>query len=330
MFENRLQTPQDLEKSLDRAWHRLWLPPCSNRWRENTGPGSAADSCTAPTFREGPGAAVGMPHGRQGGLLFTAGTVVAGRYRIASILGRGGMGEVYRADDLKLHQAVALKRLVPARASDPAAQAGLRREVRLARGISHPNVCRVFDLVEAEGENLLAMELIDGEDLASRLARRGRLPVEEAVAITRQIAAGLAAIHDGGLVHCDIKPANVQIDGRGRARILDFGVAVVADEPSAGSRAGTPAYMAPEQRARGEVSVRTDIYSLGLVLYEMVTGRPFLSPEAAPGPLEVLQEGVDAGIGAVLARCLATDPAGRPASALAVWEALGRARGHGG
>jgi len=275
---------------------------------------------TATTLCLGPGFATGT---RRGGPRVAAGTVVAGRYRIAAVLGRGGMGEVYHAEDFRLDQVVALKFLVPERAADPAEQAGLRREVRLARGISHPNVCRVFDLVEADGESLLAMELIDGEDLASLLARRGRLPVEEAIAIACQIAAGLAAIHDGGLVHCDIKPANIRIDGRGRARILDFGVAVVAGEPGNGRRAGTLDYMAPEQRERGEVSARTDLYSLGLVLYEMVTGRPVGSAERLEPP-EALGEDVDARIGAVLARCLATDPARRPASALEVSEALAR------
>jgi len=297
MLENRLETPR----------------------------GSQGDFVTATTLREGPGgssAAMARRCGRRLEPRIATGTVVAGRYRIAALLGRGGMGEVYHADDLELQQAVALKFLLPGRAADPAERAGLRREVRLARGISHPNVCRVFDWAEAGGEGFLAMELLDGEDLASLLARRGRLPVAEASAIARQIAAGLAAIHEGGLVHCDVKPANVRIDGRGRARILDFGVAVVAGGPSDGRRAGTPAYMAPEQRARGEVSARTDLYSLGLVLFEMVTGRPAGSPEARPKPPELRGEGVAPRIAAVLARCLATDPARRPASALEVSEAL--------
>ena len=193
---------------------------------------------------------------------FATGSVLASRYQIVTLLGRGGMGEVYRADDLKLNQAVALKFLPPAQSSDAAALDRLRQEVRLARQISHPNVCRVFDLGEIEDARaFLCMEYIDGEDLAGLLRRIGRLPLDKALEVACQLAAGLAAIHEGGLLHRDLKPANVMIDGRGKARIADFGLAVPAEEPR--GDAGTPAYMAPEQLARGQVSVQSDLFPWG-------------------------------------------------------------------
>src|SRR6185369_1861998 len=256
---------------------------------------------------------------------FTAGTVLASRYRIVTALGRGGMGEVYRADDLKLNQGVALKFLPWARASDAVSLGRLRQEVRLARQISHPSVCRVFDLGEIEGHSFLCMEYIDGEDLASLLRGIGRLPVDKALEIARQLAAGLAAIHDGGLLHRDLKPGNVMIDGRGRARITDFGLATPAGEAITGRQAGTPSYMAPEQHAGHEASVLTDLYALGLVVYEMLAGHPVWSAEGGPErptlPASVA-EGVDARITAVLLRCLESDPTRRPASALHVVAAL--------
>ncbi|HEY6332333.1 MAG TPA: serine/threonine-protein kinase, partial [Blastocatellia bacterium] len=161
---------------------------------------------------------------------FVPGDVVIGRYRVRGLLGRGGMGEVYRADDLKLHQAVALKFLPESLARDGAALARFHREARVARQISHPNVCRVFDIGEVDGQAFLSMEYVDGEDLATLLRRIGRLPHDKAVEIARQMCAGLAAAHDVGVLHRDLKPANIMIDGRGKAKITDFGLAGVAEE----------------------------------------------------------------------------------------------------
>lgn len=169
-----------------------------------------------------------------------------GRYRIIGLLGRGGMGEVYRADDIKLGTPVALKFLPRALASDPVRLERFLAEVRIARQVAHPNVCRVFDIGETMadgGQHFLSMEYIDGEDLASLLLRIGRLPADKALDIARQICAGLAAAHERGVLHRDLKPANVMLDGRGRVRITDFGLAVAAD--AAGLEAdisGTPAY----------------------------------------------------------------------------------------
>lgn len=227
------------------------------------------------------------------------------------------MGEIYRVEDLKLGQTVALKFLPERLARNGAALARFHREVRLARQVSHPNVCRVFDLGEARGRPFLSMEFIEGEDLHSLLRQVGRLPPDKASEISLQLCAGLAAIHDMGVLHRDLKPSNVMVDARGRARIADFGVAALAGELGPGeARAGTLAYMAPEQIAAGEVSVRSDLYSLGLVLYEMFTGRRAAeSPALAPSRL---LKDMPPEIERVILRCLAQDPRDRPPSAMAV------------
>ena len=150
-------------------------------------------------------------------------------------------------------------------------------EVRIARQVSHPNVCRVYDVGEFEGHHFITMEYVDGEDLAALLRRIGRLPQEKALDLARQIGAGLAAAHVHGIVHRDLKPANIMLDGSGRARITDFGLAAAAEAiRGKEAQSGTPAYMAPEQLAGGVITPRTDVYALGLVLFEMFTGkRPF-------------------------------------------------------
>jgi serine/threonine-protein kinase len=146
---------------------------------------------------------------------FAPGTVFAGRFRIVAPLGRGGMGEVYRADDLKLGQTVALKFLPDSLAHDPARLAQFHNEVRIARTISHRNVCRTYDIGDADGRPFLTMEYVNGEDMASLLRRIGRFPQEEAVEVARQIYAGVAAAHERGVLHRDLKPANIMIDGDG-------------------------------------------------------------------------------------------------------------------
>src|SRR5262245_61395399 len=186
---------------------------------------------------------------------FVPGQVLAGRYRVVAALGKGGMGEVFRADDLTLGQAVALKFLPPRLADDLDRLARLHNEVRVARQVAHPNVCRVYDIAEADGQPFLTMEYIDGEDLAGLLRRIGRLPEDKAVELARQLCAGLQAAHDRGVLHRDLKPRNVMIDGRGHVRLTDFGLAGFAGEIEGDDvRAGTPAYQAPEQAAGVEVT----------------------------------------------------------------------------
>ena len=268
------------------------------------------------------------------GAQFIPGTMLAGRYRIVGLLGRGGMGEVYRAEDLKLGQAVALK-FLPKEVTHRADRlARFHQEVRLARQVSHPNVCRVHDIGEIGGQHFLSMEYIDGEDLASLLRRIGRLPSDKALELARQLCAGLAAAHDRGVLHRDLKPANVLIDGRGRARIADFGLANLTDERrDAPEIAGTPGYMAPEQQEGREVTTRTDVYALGLVLYEMFTGKRALTVDGAflggraqngapPASPSTHIPDLDPAIERVILRCLEHDPARRPPSAIAVAAAL--------
>src|SRR6266550_1970294 len=161
---------------------------------------------------------------------FVPGTMLAERYRIVGLIGSGGMGEVYRADDLKLSQPVALKFLPEHLLSDGAALARFHREVRIARQVSHHNVCRVYDIGEVDGRHFLSMEFIKGEELSSLLRRIGRLPSDKATEIVRQLCAGLAAAHNRGVLHRDLKPANVMIDGRGRVIITDFGVSGFVEE----------------------------------------------------------------------------------------------------
>ncbi len=250
-------------------------------------------------------------------LQLTPGTILGGRYRIVSQIGRGGMGAVYRADDLKLGQTVALKFL-----SISSHAPRLLDEVRIGRQISHPNVCRLYDVAEADGQTFITMEFVDGEDLSSLLRRVGRLPAEKALAVARDICAGLGAAHEKNVIHRDLKPANVMIDGRGRARVTDFGLAVAGE---ARDQSGTPAYMAPEQFAGVPASRASDIYALGLVLYEVFTGRrPFESTSthdlmvkqqhseyARPS---ALNRDVPAAVERIIVRCLDPEPSERPQS----------------
>jgi len=206
-------------------------------------------SCGTPTAAGG-----ALTEGR-----FRAGALFAGRFRIIALQGRGGMGQVYRAQDLELGQPVALKFLTGFR-SDQRARNRLRTEVRLARQISHPNVCRVYDIGEASGELYLSMEYVDGEDLAGLLKRIGHVPADKGADIARKLCAGLAAAHARGVLRRDFKPGNIMIDSRGEVRIMDFGLAAVAEQQldAADVRSGTPADMAPEQLEGREATTRSD------------------------------------------------------------------------
>ena len=283
------------------------------------GPDSAADTAAAPVSSHAP-----VDTAR-----FTPGTLLAGRYRIIAPLGKGGMGEVYRADDIRLGQPVALKFLPAALASDKERLERLVDEVRIGRQISHPNVCRLYDIAEAEGHHFLVMEYVDGEDLASLLRRIGRLSGDKALDIARGICAGLAAAHDKNVIHRDLKPANVMIDGRGHARIADFGLAALASSLAGADRSGTPSYMAPEQLTGGGASLRSDVFALGLVLREMLTGeRVFegnsldairaLHAQSKPLNLSSSVKDVDPELERLVLKCLARDPNDRPASARVV------------
>src|SRR5262245_23863668 len=265
-----------------------------------------------------------------GDVRFLPGAVLAGRYRVLGLLGKGGMGEVYRADDLTLGQPVALKFLPAAVEHDEERRERFISEVRIARQVTHPAVCRVFDIGEADGEHFLSMEYVDGENLATLVRRIGRLGSDKALDIARQICAGLGAAHDKGVLHRDLKPENVMLDGQGKVRITDFGLAGLEDSIRGDDvRSGTPAYMSPEQLTGHEVTARSDVYSLGLVLYELFTGKKAFAgktfsemlrkhrDERPPDPSSLVPN-LDPAVEGTILRCIAKDPAVRPASALAV------------
>lgn len=266
-------------------------------------------------------------------LNLSPGSILLGRYRILSLLGRGGMGLVYRADDLKLGQTVALKFLPTSLAHTKDDLDRFLAEVRMARQVSHPNVCRVYDIAESEGHYFLSMEYVDGEDLATLLGRIGRLPPAKALEISHELCAGLAAAHARQVVHRDLKPSNIMIDGRGHARITDFGLAVAPEAAKTGELAGTPAYMAPELFEGKPATVQSDLYALGIVLYELHTGkhpwdrrpasasrrRQLAKPPSSPSHHA---PEIDAAVDRIILRCLENDPGRRPSSVLQVAAAL--------
>ncbi|MDI1475178.1 serine/threonine-protein kinase [Polyangium sp. y55x31] len=275
------------------------------------------------------------------GDVLRVGQVVAGRYEVVARLGAGGMGAVWRVHDRALDEDVALKVILPDRVGDPAALARFRDEVKIARKITHPNVCRVFDLGESESLTFLTMELAPGSTLRHLLAA-GPLPPARALDMFQQIVDGVAAAHERGVVHRDLKPENVLVRRDGRCLVADFGL---AREPGIGvatttaGGAGTPAYMSPEQLKGEKLDIRSDVFALGILGYELFTGRsPFGqgSPgtistailRSDPATLEVpgLAEPVLQALRELLSRALAKDPDGRFASAGELGAALARAR----
>jgi serine/threonine-protein kinase len=265
---------------------------------------------------------------------FVPGTLLGGRYRIIALLGRGGMGEVYRATDLTLGQSVALKFLPEEASRNQRLLERFHGEVRIARQVSHPNVCRVYDIGEVEGMPFISMEYVDGEDLASLLTRIGRLPGDKALETARKLCAGLAAAHDRGVIHRDLKPQNIMINKRGEVVIMDFGLAAIAGQLSGAEvSVGTPAYMAPEQLKGAEVTARSDVYALGLVLYELFTGKRAFEAKSLRHLLDLEESvqlnsmssaaaDVDPAVEKAIRRCLDPDPMKRPAGPLAVAAAL--------
>ncbi|MDH5769035.1 MAG: serine/threonine protein kinase, partial [Nitrospirota bacterium] len=207
------------------------------------------------------------------------GTTLANRYEIIEELGKGGMGRVYRVEDTKLKQEIALKLIKPEIAKDKKTIERFRNELKLAREIAHRNVCRMYDLNEEKGTHYITMEYVRGEDLRSSIRRFGQLPIGKSISIIKQICEGLAEAHRLGVVHRDLKSNNIMIDKEGNVRIMDFGIARSLEAKGitgAGVMIGTPEYMSPEQVEGKEVDQRSDIYSLGIILYEMVTGKvPF-------------------------------------------------------
>ena len=263
------------------------------------------------------------------------GAILCDRFVLLRLVGQGGMGEVWAARDQKLKEDVAIK-MVRVAAEEPQDLRRFTREIQLARRISHPNVCRVFDLFEdvsaGPPRTFLTMELLEGETLAARLKRLGPMPAVEALAVFRQMALGLAAAHEAGVIHRDLKPANIMLTAGSSTRqavVMDFGLArdhVQLESDGAttpGTLVGTPEYMAPEQVSGGEITPATDVYALGLMLFEMLRGtRPFASSStldswmrrAREGPekLSGAVPGVQARVDNVIRACLEYEAGRRP------------------
>jgi serine/threonine protein kinase/tetratricopeptide (TPR) repeat protein len=297
--------------------------PCPKCRTENPADTRFCGNCGAPlAVQTVPASAAGETLRLPLGELAT-GTLFASRYRIIEELGQGGMGRVYKVYDEDVGEKVALKLLNPAIATDDATVRRFRTELKLARTITHKNVCRMYDLGQHEGTSFITMEYVPGENLKSFIRRSGRLPCERAVAIAAQICAGLAEAHRLGVIHRDLKPQNIMIDGEGNARIMDFGIArsvTSAGTTERGMAVGTPEYMSPEQVDGEEADARSDLYALGAVLFEMLTGRTLFEAETPlgaavkhkterPADPRSLNPDIPAGLGRLVLRCLEKDRA---------------------
>lgn len=284
----------------------------------------------APLLGTGPGQLTSSPEASP--------PLVAGRYEILGMLGSGGMGTVYRARDRELEETVALKIVRKELAASPGMLERFKREVKLARLVTHKNVARTYDIGEHEGDRFLTMELVDGEMLGMHLARRGRVPLRDVVNIGRDVCAGLAAAHAAGVLHRDLKPENVIIARDGRAVITDFGIARALTQGdlgrTGGGLVGTPAYMAPEQvEGSRDLDGRADLYALGAMLYELLSGKPAWDGDSAfavaaarllrpPPDVRTVAPGMPDAAAEVILKLMARAPADRFASADEAGEAI--------
>jgi eukaryotic-like serine/threonine-protein kinase len=250
------------------------------------------------------------------------GTLLADRFEIIQLLGQGGMGAVYKGRDIELDRLVALKLIRPDLASHPEILRRFKQELILAREVTHRNVIRIFDLGQAQGIKFITMEYVEGRDLRSLIHEKGKLSVDEAVPIILQITAALEAAHHAGVVHRDLKPQNVLLDKDGRVYVMDFGIARSLETPGmtqTGALMGTPEYMSPEQAKGEKVDARSDLFALGIIFYEMLTGVSPFKAETAMAmmfkrtqeratPLAQLNLGVPGAISDIVAKCLEIKP----------------------
>ena len=284
----------------------------------------------SPT-REGVAA---TPTSATGEVPHRSGSVLGGRYRVDQVLGFGGMGVVYRAHDLKLDAEIALKRIRPDRFS-PERRETLRREIILARRVTHENVCRVYDLVEIAGEEFVSMEYLAGRTLKDIEQKEKILPFGRGLAIAKGICNGLAAAHRIGVLHRDLKPENVMVGEDGQPRLMDFGIAVETGGfvPQGGTVPGTPQFLAPELLQGESPTVRTDVYAMGVLLYEMFTGRVPIDDDntarlvrrivrEVPPSVRSLRPDMPPDLAGILDRAIAKDPEARFADATALADAI--------
>ena len=263
-----------------------------------------------------------------GATVLEVGTVLGGRYEIQKLLGMGGMGAVYKARDLEVDRTVGLKVIRPDLAGNPAILARFKQELVLARQVTHRNIIRIYDLNEADGVKFITMEYIEGEDLRTILTREGKLPPKESVNIMRQSCAGLQAAHVEGVIHRDLKPSNIMRDASGRVVIMDFGLAKTVQGDGmtqTGMMIGTMEYMSPEQAMGSELDPRSDLFTMGLIFYELITGNiPFRAESAIASlvkrtqeravPLSEVDPTVPPALSLIAAKCLERDPKARYSS----------------
>ncbi len=317
------------------AFGRRPCPRCGAAAESPAGPASSCPRCGADLR------GVARPDEERTSTSSWVGQVIADRYRVLALLGEGGMGAVFKAEHTRMGKVLALKLLRGSFARDPSAVTRFRAEARIVSRLSHPNTIAVFDFGEIGRKGFyLAMEYVPGKNLSTTLKETGRLPEGRAVGMATQVLGALAEAHEAGVVHRDVKPANIMITERPEgdfAKVLDFGVAKLREwgvhDGIAGGVLGTPSYLAPEQAQGQEVDGRADLYAAGVVLYELVSGRP---PFAAASPREVLNAHVleiprplvevapwaSPGLSQLVARALAKRPQDRFQSAVAMREAL--------
>lgn len=246
------------------------------------------------------------------------GEILGGRYKILKIIGFGGMGVVYQAQDLKLNTIVALKKLRGA--YDPASIERLRQEIILARKVTHENVCRVYDLEEIEGEELISMEFLEGASIKDILIKKGPFPIGSSIKIIKQILQGLEAAHKTGVIHCDLKPENIFLSPDEVVKIMDFGISRLKDQPIDPNAPimGTPEFLSPEQIRNEKLDGRCDLYALGIIIYEMLTGKvPFEDPDVyklldkilyeAPAPPKNLREDIPEDLSNIILKAIEKD-----------------------